>query len=110
MLNVGDLYGYSVEELQGRSRKKDLTDARREVVRQLWQAGFMLKEIGLVLGGRDHSTIIYLRDSYRVGPEVQVQRLRAPIFTRPAHDPEGGEADTGVAVQQMLAFGAGRLV
>ncbi len=51
---------YSIE---GKARKRHLVSARREVVKELCKRGFKLREIGLLMGGRDHSTIIHLRDT-----------------------------------------------
>jgi chromosomal replication initiation ATPase DnaA len=53
-------FGLSVEHLTGRKRVRELTEARREAVRRLRAGGLMLKEIGFLFGGRDHSTIIKL--------------------------------------------------
>lgn len=50
--------GFALSELKGSSRKKDVTAARFRAFWRLRQAGWSTNEIGLVLGGRDHSTVI----------------------------------------------------
>lgn len=67
-----DRRGLTLASLQGKSRRKHLVSARRAVVKKLWAMEFKLHTIGMLLGGRDHTTIIYLRDTddpvYREGP------------------------------------------
>lgn len=68
-----------VKMITGRSRVAAVVEARDCVIAQLWEHGMMLKEIGLWVGGRDHSTVIHaLRkagyknrlDRHNVGAEV----------------------------------------
>lgn len=50
-------------EITGQSRKREIVEARYTAILILCQTGeFTLKMIGLLFGGRDHSTIIYARD------------------------------------------------
>ena len=57
---VSALEGVSIEQIKGRSRKVECVTARQIVMyllRKHHQIG--LVTIGLVLGGRDHSTVIH---------------------------------------------------
>ena len=54
-------HGVSAEEIQGRDRRIAFMDARSCIAyRWRTECNLLLKEIGLLLGGRDHSTIINL--------------------------------------------------
>lgn len=59
MLEAADRFGISVDALRGRSRDAGICRARTAAIKQMRAAGLTLKEIGLFLGGRDHSTIIH---------------------------------------------------
>lgn len=48
-----------------KSRKREIVDARRIIANYLCKQGQTLTSIGRLLGGRDHSTIIALRESYK---------------------------------------------
>lgn len=52
-------HGVGVDRLRGPSRGATLCRARFHAAKMLREAGYSLKEIGYVLGGRDHSTIIH---------------------------------------------------
>ena len=57
---VGERFGVDVEALRGKSRTKNVSDARQVVMwltRQLTDATY--EEIGRYLGGRDHATVSY---------------------------------------------------
>lgn len=49
---------YSFAELVGHRRWKMLTEARRQLYVACWRSGMSLVEIGIAVGGRDHSTIM----------------------------------------------------
>ncbi|HXG36548.1 MAG TPA: helix-turn-helix domain-containing protein [Dehalococcoidia bacterium] len=52
----------TIEQITGRGRYEELTEARREAVKRLdRELGLTLTDIGRLLGGRDHSTISLLR-------------------------------------------------
>jgi len=53
--------GVEMWELIGKGRTARVSDARCIAVHLLLACGLSLEKIGLMLGGRDHSTIIYLR-------------------------------------------------
>jgi hypothetical protein len=53
------------EEIQGPGRRQDIVAARRYMARELRRRGLRLKEIGAVLGNRDHSTVINLLSGKR---------------------------------------------
>jgi chromosomal replication initiator protein len=54
-------WGYSLADLQGWGRTKRVSLARKSLVRALYDGCAMsTTEIGALLGGRDHTTILYL--------------------------------------------------
>lgn len=60
MRAVGDAYGVTVEDLQSKSRSRNVSEARHVVTwmaRQLTDDSY--ESIGEALGGRDHSTVYY---------------------------------------------------
>ena len=52
-------HGITVRELRNRRRYSHLCAARYEAYHRLRQMDMTLKRIGLVMGGRDHATILY---------------------------------------------------
>lgn len=68
-------HGIGMKDLLGRSRLKNLVWARQEF---MWiackQPHLSTVQIGRYLGGRDHSTIVYGRDSHqrRLDQELSV--------------------------------------
>lgn len=57
---ICDYFGVSVEELRGKSREKRLAHARQVAMYFLRDAAQLpLTEIGHVLGGRDHTTVMH---------------------------------------------------
>lgn len=56
--------GIPLHVLRSRQRHPALTAARALAVRELRAAGYSLPQIGRILGGRHHTTILYL---YRHG-------------------------------------------
>lgn len=57
---VAQRVGMSMEELRGPGRSRRLVHVRRLVARVLRVRGATLKEVGGVLGGRDHTTVMNL--------------------------------------------------
>lgn len=58
---VAEESGIELEELEGPSRRRAISRARKEACRRLYMTGrYTLDEIGERLGGRDHSTVLYL--------------------------------------------------
>jgi chromosomal replication initiation ATPase DnaA len=54
-------WGYSLADLQGWGRTKRVSLARKSLVRALYgECAMSTTEIGALLGGRDHTTILYL--------------------------------------------------
>ena len=61
---VADRMGVTYEQMQGKLRKKTIVAARHMATYLLWKhTKFSLKEIGTLMGGRDHSTAIHARDT-----------------------------------------------
>jgi hypothetical protein len=56
---VAQQYGYTVGDMLGRSRLKRVVAVRRLCILMLREKGYSTTEIGRVLGGRDHSTIVH---------------------------------------------------
>lgn len=62
LLAVGKLTGFSVDELKGEGRNQPLVHARWAVAYLLRKRGWTARRIGLLLGGRDHTTILHAID------------------------------------------------
>lgn len=57
-----DRYGFTWYDMTGRKRPQDLADCRSLIMAFLaWHSDLSLVEIGLLLGGRDHGTVIHSR-------------------------------------------------
>lgn len=56
-------HGYDPEELRGPSRLRVATDRRRVVAKRLRAEGWSYPRIGRNLGGRHHTSIMYLLGS-----------------------------------------------
>ncbi len=59
--HAAHVFGVSVADLTGRSRTRHVSEARQAVAYALRRRypALSLTSIGTILGGRDHSTIIY---------------------------------------------------
>ena len=63
---AADLYGVPVHEIRGKSRKPLIVLARKMAIRLMIDfTKFSLDKIGKMMGGRDHSTISFNRDSLK---------------------------------------------
>lgn len=60
---VCQYYGYALSELQTKSRKRKFVRPRQVLCYLLYGAGVTLSDIGNLIGGRDHSTVIHGRDT-----------------------------------------------
>ena len=56
---IAEAHGYTVADILGPSRRKKLVAVRRLCILMLREKGYSTTEIGRVLGGRDHSTIVH---------------------------------------------------
>jgi len=65
-------WSITVGELCGPWRKRPVAEARRHAAKELRKLGLQLKEIGQVLGQRDHSTVINLLN----GPKERIVNAR----------------------------------
>jgi chromosomal replication initiation ATPase DnaA len=96
---VADEWALTPKELYGRSRAKRISEAR-SVVFYLCQLvdGLTLVEIGELIGGRDHTTVIYGREkaSERMRRDkVYEQRvLRLADLLKRVHDEHAAQAAT----------------
>jgi len=78
-------FGFTGADLKGKARRYDLARARSVVVRIMLDRGVSSTQIGKILGGRDHSTILHSRDMFdaysqrdaRVGASYAFNRGRA---------------------------------
>ena len=59
---IATSYGFSAAELRGRARTARISRARQLAVAALLDLDCTLAEAGQILGGRDHTTVMYLRD------------------------------------------------
>jgi chromosomal replication initiation ATPase DnaA len=65
-LEVAEVWGIETETLRGRANSKRVREARRGLVLRLRaESGMSFAEIGAFLGGRDHSTIMFLAGAKR---------------------------------------------
>jgi chromosomal replication initiator protein len=78
---VSDFYGVDVRTLQGRGRSRNIVVPRQVamyLIREETDASLM--DIGQLLGGRDHTTVIYGCD--KIGEEITSDsRLRQEVMT-----------------------------
>jgi hypothetical protein len=56
--------GVTVEEVNGRCRFHPFVAARGEIAHKLRSRGMSLPQIGVILGGRDHTTILHMLRAY----------------------------------------------
>jgi hypothetical protein len=63
---VADVFDISYGELIGQGRSRAFIEARATVAHILLKRGWSLPRVGKLLGGRDHSTIINLRDNFPI--------------------------------------------
>lgn len=60
MRRVAQLRGITVDDIIGESRKRPIAHARQETMWELRQrTRLSLPHIGLMLGGRDHTTVLH---------------------------------------------------
>ncbi len=87
---VSKKYGVSPEMLKGRSRKKDIALARHVsvyLIRSL--TGMSLPNIGAVMGGRDHTTVLssldFIANNIKNNSlfEIEIKELEREIKTNP---------------------------
>ena len=52
-------YGVPAAEMAGHDTRRAFSVPRQEAMRRAWEAGFSTPQIGRVLGGRDHSTVMH---------------------------------------------------
>jgi chromosomal replication initiation ATPase DnaA len=55
---IAKKYGYTAEDIIGKSRQKKLVEVRRKCVVMLRERGYSTTEIGRIMN-RDHSTIVH---------------------------------------------------
>lgn len=67
--------GITVEELVSKSREWRFVAPRRRFVREIRPLGFSLPEIGRLLGGRHHTTVLHLLRNDGPKPRVRLQAL-----------------------------------
>lgn len=64
--HVASAFGLDAEDITGKDRGAHLVDARSVVAKLLRERNHSYPQIGVVLGGRDHSTIINLIDKFDI--------------------------------------------
>jgi chromosomal replication initiation ATPase DnaA len=57
---TAERFGLLPQQITGCQRSRRLSAARRVIARYLYERGYSLREIGIELGGRHHSTILAL--------------------------------------------------
>lgn len=76
---VADAFGVAPTDVIGPGRDEVVVKARLVVVWALRQEGLSLPKIGRILGGRDHTTVLYAERQAKKAPELQ---KLAAILTR----------------------------
>jgi len=75
ILTVAEYYRVDVADLTGRSRNKEIVLPRQMTMYLLREeTGISLPQIGEMLGGRDHTTVIYAHD--KMAQEVETNDVR----------------------------------
>jgi chromosomal replication initiator protein len=75
ILTVAEYYRVDVADLTGRSRNKEIVLPRQMTMYLLREeTGMSLPQIGEMLGGRDHTTVIYAHD--KMAEEVETSDVR----------------------------------
>jgi chromosomal replication initiation ATPase DnaA len=64
--SVADDFAISYGELIGEGRSRHLVEARVVVVAVLRERGWSFPRIGKLIGGRDHSTIIWAHQNFDI--------------------------------------------
>jgi chromosomal replication initiation ATPase DnaA len=58
-------HGLPTEVIRARCRRQDIVAARAAAVHRLWMStDLTLRDIAVIIGVKDHSSVIYLRDLY----------------------------------------------
>jgi chromosomal replication initiator protein len=79
---VGREFGYSVDDITGPRRFKNLAFCRHVAVYMLRQTGLSLPETSYLVGGRDHTTALHservIRAALKLNPvlEYRLNRIR----------------------------------
>lgn len=76
------VHGCRAEEMRASTRKAYVVAARRAAAILLRQRGYSLKQIGIALGGRHHTSVLrYLRTAHRLEQGVLelVEKIAAQI-------------------------------
>jgi chromosomal replication initiator protein len=61
-----DFFNLATQQVLSKSRRMDIVDARRHIMYYLRnERGIMLKKIGVLLAGKDHTTVIHGLTSLR---------------------------------------------
>lgn len=93
LARAAQLFGYSLAQITGkRGRAARLTEARQAVMYALRETGrYSLVEIGRLMGGRDHTTVIYAtrQAAQRAADDPRyAAQLHALLLDPEAPDPE----------------------
>lgn len=82
--SVADDFGISYGELIGDGRSRIFVEARVVIIRVLRERGWSFPRIGMLLGNRDHSTIIHSFSNY----DIHERRNPLVAFSYGRHRPE----------------------
>ena len=91
--SVADEHHISMQKLLGRNRKREIAWPRQEAMLAAYREGYSYPEIGMMLGGRDHTTILH-------GCKAARKREREAIAQRPTFSP----ANSFVGHMKMTAI------
>ena len=67
---IAELYGYTLEDILGKSKLKELVAVRRKCVVWLREKGYSTTEIGRIMN-RDHSTIVHSLQKVAAAEEME---------------------------------------
>jgi len=67
---IAELYGYTLEDILGKSKLKELVAVRRKCIVWLRGKGYSTTEIGRIMQ-RDHSTIVHALQKVAAAAEME---------------------------------------
>jgi chromosomal replication initiator protein len=67
---IAELYGYTLEDILGKSKLKALVEVRRKCIVWLRGKGYSTTEIGRIMN-RDHSTIVHALQKVAAAAEME---------------------------------------
>ena len=86
--DVCQKHGVTRDQLNSKRKTANLLPPRQEAYYRLREAGYSLKRIAILMGGRDHTTVLH-------GAKIYAERNRIPMPTVPRRADNIGSAPRG---------------